>query len=196
MRGFGKEVVVVNETLKVIASRRSRRRYKGEQISDAELRQVMEAAIYAPSARNQQKWHFTVIQDKDLIDKMAQIIQHNAMNAGNEHLAKLMGAPGYHVFHHAPTVVIISYVAGESFVEMDCGMAAQNICLAAESLGLGSCVIGFSRFLLLSQEGKELLQGLGIPEGYSHLCGISLGYTDAKPLPMPRRNKDVVTYIK
>ena len=185
----------MNETLKVIASRRSNRRYKEEQISEAEIRQIMEAGIYAPSARNQQKWHFTVIQDKGLIDKMAGIIRENAVNSGDKTL-RFLGTPGYHVFHHAPTVVVISCLAEAPFVKMDCGMAAQNILLAAKSLGIGSCAIGLSRLLLLSPEGKDLLQGLGFPEGYSHICSISLGYTDAENPPMPPRKKDVVTYIK
>ena len=61
----------MNETLEVIANRRSIRKYKPEQITDKELQQIMEAAILAPSARNQQKWHFTVVQKREIIDEMA-----------------------------------------------------------------------------------------------------------------------------
>lgn len=188
----------MNETLQVIAKRRSIRKYRPDQISDEEIREIMKAAIYAPSARNQQKWHFTVIQDETLIDEMAAVVQKNAALTGNEQVARFMDNPGFHVFFHAPTVVVVSYEAGEEdiFVEMDCGMAVQNILLAAQSMGIGSCTIGFSRFLLLSPEGVELLKGLKVPEGYRHLCAVSLGYPQEEHPKMPYRNMDVVTYIK
>jgi nitroreductase len=67
----------MNEVLKAMKNRRSIRQYKSEQIGDAELQAIMEAAIYAPSAMNQQKWHFTVIQNRKTLDKIADIINQN-----------------------------------------------------------------------------------------------------------------------
>jgi len=191
-----KEGLKMSETLKVIESRRSIRRYKPDQLSDEELSQLIDAAIYAPSARNQQKWHFTVVQDKSIIDRMAEIFRINALNSGDKRFANFVGNPEYHVFHHAPTVVMVSCDLDAGFIEMDCGIAIQNICLAAESLGIGSCIIGLSRIILLSEEGKKLVHGLGIPEGYSHICSISLGYPDGEKPKMPPRNRDVVNYIR
>ncbi len=184
----------MNETLKVIANRRSIRKYKPDQITDEELKHIIDAAIYAPSARNQQQWHFTVVQNRELIDRMAGIIQDNAVKT-DERLG-FMGSPNYHVFFHAPTVVLVSHIAGGHFIEVDCGMAVQNILLAAESMGIGSCAIGFSRFLLASQEGIGLLKELGMPEGYTHLCCVSLGYPEGPHPSMPTRNWDVVNYIR
>lgn len=186
----------MNETLEVIANRRSIRKYKPEQITDKELQQIMEAAILAPSARNQQKWHFTVVQKREIIDEMARIIKSNALNSSEEYAARFMSDPEYHVFFHAPTVILVSHITGGHFIEVDCGMAMQNILLAAESLGIGSCVIGFSRFLLASQVGIDLLKELGMPEGYTHLSAVALGYPDGPHPAMPPRNRDVVNYIK
>lgn len=186
----------MNETLKVIKNRRSIRKYKPDQVGDAELQQIINSAIYAPSARNQQKWHFTVIQDKDVIDKMAKTIRDNALKSGHGYAVTLMGAPGYHVFYNAPTVIVVSCDPDAILIEMDCGIAVENMCLAAESLGIGSCIIGLSRFILLSEEGITLLEGLGFPKGYNHLCTLSLGYVDGEKPPMPERNWDVVNYLK
>lgn len=186
----------MNETLKVIASRRSVRCYKPEQITDEEIHQIIDAAINAPSARNQQKWHFTVIQDKSVIDRMAEVFRANARNSGDPRTAELLGSPDYHVFHHAPTVILVSCDSEAMFVEMDCGIAVENICLAAESLGIGSCIIGLSRFIVESEEGRDLLQGLGMPEGYGHICTVSLGYPDGEKPQMPERNREVVNYIR
>ena len=186
----------MNETLKIIESRRSIRQYKPEQIADDEIRQIIDAAINAPSARNQQKWHFTVIQDKIIIDKMAEIFRVNAHNSGDKSFSHSLGASAYHVFHNAPTVILVSCDLDAFFIEMDCGIAVQNICLAAESLDIGSCIIGLSRFILMSEEGIQLLKGLGMPEGYNHMCTVSLGYADGEKPTMPKRNRDVVNFIK
>ncbi|MDF2592581.1 MAG: nitroreductase family protein, partial [Clostridia bacterium] len=65
----------MNETLKNIKNRRSVRAYQAEQIKEEELQMILEAGIYAPNARNQQSWHFTVIQSKELLDRMSKAVQ-------------------------------------------------------------------------------------------------------------------------
>jgi nitroreductase len=62
--------MAVNEVLTTIKKRRSVRSFKPDQITEAELQTVLEAGIYAPSAGNQQLWHFTVIQDKQVLDQL------------------------------------------------------------------------------------------------------------------------------
>ena len=61
--------MLTNDTLKTIKSRRSTRNFKNEQIKDDELQAILEAGMYAPSA-NQQAWHFTVIQNKDMLARL------------------------------------------------------------------------------------------------------------------------------
>jgi nitroreductase len=72
------------------------------------LQQILNAALYAPNAMNQQKWHFTVIQNKHLLDRMVDIIKQNELNSGDEFLEKRAISPKYHTFYHAPTVILIS----------------------------------------------------------------------------------------
>ena len=64
----------MNETIEVIKRRRSIRKFKPKQIPDEYLQEILECAILAPNARNQQKWHFIVIQNKETLDKMG---EHN-----------------------------------------------------------------------------------------------------------------------
>jgi nitroreductase len=64
----------MNETLKVIYNRRSIRKYKEQQIPEAELHKILNAAINAPNAGNQQRWHFTVIQKKAVLDKVKSVM--------------------------------------------------------------------------------------------------------------------------
>ncbi len=72
----------MNETISIIKSRRSGRRFKPVQIPDSMLREILECAICAPNARNQQKWHFTVVQNRDIIDKMESIMKENLQRSG------------------------------------------------------------------------------------------------------------------
>lgn len=186
----------MNETLQVIQARRSIKQYTAVQIPDAELQQIMEAAIYAPNARNAQTWHFTVIQKKDMIDRMVSIIKENIMNSGIEFLIGRASEPDYHTFHHAPTVVIITGDEKDKFRDVSCGAAAENIALAAKSLNIGSCVMTSPELLFASEKGNALKKDLGIPDGYTHVCVVTLGYTEGKEPETPPRNKDVINYIK
>ena len=186
----------MNETLTVIKNRRSIRKYRAEPIGDSELQSIMEAAIHAPNAMNQQKWHFTIIQDKAMFDKMLSIVKANVMNSGIEFLIKRASSPDFDIFHKAPTVVLITADEKAHFTEVECGAAAENIALAAESMNIGSCLIGMSQFLFASDKADEIKKELGIPEGYKFIISVALGYKEVENPPAPPRNKDVINYIK
>lgn len=152
----------MNETIKVIKSRRSIRRYKTKQIMGSDIEKILECAIHAPNAMNQQKWHFTVIQNRDMLTRMVDIIKENIMNSGIEYLIGKASAHDYNTFHNAPTVVLVTGDEKTRFVEFDCGAEAQNIALAAKSLDIGSCVMTSSGFLFASEKGIQLKKELGI----------------------------------
>ena len=187
---------MMNETINVIKSRRSIRKYRSEQIKESDLEAILECAIYAPSATNRQKWHFSVVQDPEKLQRMVEIIKENIPVYGSEFIKKkLADNPDYTPFHNAPTVVIITVPENLPLAQIDCGLAAQNMALAAESLNLGSCIIASSGYLFATAEGQEFGKGLGIPEGYSHVCAVLLGYKDENPAA-PERNREVFSYIR
>ena len=186
----------MNATLQVIHHRRSIRKYKSEQIAEDELQAILDAAIMAPSATNQQKWHYTVIQNRPLLETMVQVIKQNILNANFGYLAERAAAPEYDTFYHAPTVILISAQDQARFVQLDCGAAAQNICLAAEALGIGSVIIASSAFLFESEKGNALKRELGVPDGYAHICCVALGYPAAEYPAAPARNRNVINYVR
>ena len=186
----------MNETLEVIKKRRSIRKYGPKQVGDKELEAIMEAAIYAPSAMNQQKWHFTVIQNRAKLDKMVKTIRENLLKSPVEFFRERAKNPEFNVFYQAPTVVIITADEKAIFVDFDCGAAAENIALAATSLGIDSCIIGMSGALFESENADKIKQELGIPEGYKFVISIALGYRDMDSPPAPLKKKENVSYIK
>lgn len=184
-----------NETLNVINSRRSIRKYKSEQIGAAELQQILNAGLYAPSAMNQQAWHFSVVQSGPLLDKIKAVMKENLLNSGVAFFVERASAPGFVAFHGAPTVVIISADEKAPHIQLDCGAAAENMALAAESLNIGSCIFTSSEHLFAKDKDGELKKELGIPEGYRHVCAVALGYKDCEnPSPAPRKD-DLITYL-
>lgn len=185
----------MNETLKVISSRRSIRSYKEEQISDIELQEILDAAQQAPIAVNGKK-HFAVIQDKELLDKMVIDIKYAVKNSGNKFLIDVVSRPNHHTFYHAPTVIIVSGENGYPFSSLDCSATAENILIAAESLNIGSCWIGTFLPLFASEKAAEYKEKLGIPDGFNPICSIALGYKAIEnQFSAPRKN-NIITFVK
>ncbi|MBC8016571.1 MAG: nitroreductase family protein, partial [Sporomusaceae bacterium] len=87
-----------NKILEVIKKRRSIRAFTAEQVQDEDLQAVLEAGMYAPSAANQQAWHFTVIQNKEVLDRL----NHDAKEAGkqsdNEYIRKIVNNEKFNIF--------------------------------------------------------------------------------------------------
>lgn len=185
----------MNKTLQVIYSRRSIRKYKREPLSESELQEILNAAINAPNAGNQQRWHFSVIQNKAVLDSLKNTMKDNMLNSGIEFMAKRASEPGFVAFFDAPTLVINTADEKSRWGGIDCGAAAENIALAAESLNIGSCLMTSSEILFASDQGGELIKNLGIPDGYQHICALTLGYKEGENPPAKPRNKEAVNYI-
>jgi nitroreductase len=188
--------MIHNETLNIIKQRRSIRSYKDGQISDEQLQAVLEAGLYTPNAGGQ-VWHFTAVQNRDMLSRLNAAAKQAARQSDMEWLKDLGGDEHFDCLYGAPALVIIS---GDSRspvpLDSDCAAAAQNMLLAAESLGLGSCWIYFVLMAFDSPEGNELRGELKIPEGYRPYCSAVLGYKQGEAPAAPERKSGLITYIK
>lgn len=196
----------MNIILDVIKKRRSIQKYLLEQIKDDELDSIIEAATYAPSGHNCQPWHFTIIQDKKTIDFINEKTKQKMLTSSQEWAVKLGSTKPFHIFYHAPTVIIVSGskdvhsplpLAGTeiSYTPLvDCAAAIQNILLAAESIGIGSCWIGFVNFFFNLPD----IAILKIPDNYQPYFAVTLGYKDnsVSGLSVPKRKTEMTNYIR
>ena len=98
----------MNQILETIKNRRSVRKYQDNQIKDDELEKILEAAIYAPTGHNDQPWHFTIIQDIDLINEINEGSKEVMQGMDVEWIANMGRAENLHIFYQAPTVIIVS----------------------------------------------------------------------------------------
>lgn len=186
----------MNETLTNIRNRRSTRRFLPEQLKDNELKAIVEAGIYAPSATNKQPWHFTVIQNEDIINRLSNGFKEVAKKSDNEYIKKYGYNEAFHVFYNSPTVILVSGDENNKYAAVDCAAAVENMLIAAESLKIGSCWIGFIAYLLNSEEGRDFVKELGIPEGFKQIHAVALGYKESSISNGPARKENTVNYIK
>lgn len=183
----------MNDVIQAIKERRSVRAYTDKQLPQEALDQILEAGRYAPTAHNEQPGHFTVVQDQSLLEEIN--LKANAVMAqsDNEWLHGLGTNPDFRASYNAPTVIFISGRENAMSIQTDLAAAAQNMMLAAHSLGIGSVWVGLLWPYIKLDEAPATLQ---VPQGYKPVHAIAFGYQNAPNLPAPERKKDVVTYIK
>ncbi|MHB8062903.1 MAG: nitroreductase family protein [Ruminiclostridium sp.] len=182
----------MNEVLNVIKNRRSVRSYKQEQISQGSLDSIIEAGIYAPTAHNEQPWHFTIIQNQQMLQHINERAKESMAKSDIEWIQKMGSKPDFQLTYNAPTLIIVSGRKDAMAWSADCAAAIQNMLIAAESLNIGSVWLGLLRFFF---EHEEEVNKLGIPEGYEPYYGVAFGYKE-KEQTAPKRNLDVVNYIR
>ncbi len=188
--------MISNETLKLIKQRRSIRSFKADQIRDEELQAVLEAGLYAPYAWDQTR-HFTVIQNKEILDRLNIAAKEAARQMDFEHLRELGNNERFNCLYNAPTLIIVSGDEQAPIpLEADCATATQNLLIAAESIGLGSCWIFFVLLAFNSTQGAELRKELKIPDGYKPYYSAVIGYKSEVTINIPERNSNLITYIK
>ena len=112
-------------------------------------------------------------------------------------MQKLVKNPDFHnMFRNAPTVIFVAGKADEKSSPIDCGMLGENIMLAAQSMGLGTCCLGSAAGFLNSNPGAaNYLKQLAFSDGYELLYAIAIGYPDESPEAKPR-DASKIRYIE
>lgn len=186
----------MNQTLENIRNRRSVRSYSKEQLSEEEVNAIIEAGLYAPSANNQQSWHFTVIQDKKLLRDLNYETKAILAESDNPFLRRVGNNEELDIFNDAPTVIVVSGNEANESSAVECAMASQNMLLAAQSIGISSCYIISISYLFDGSEKEYFMEKLGIPKRYKVQNAILLGYGIGEVPNAAPRKEDSVNYIR
>jgi len=164
----------MDQILDVIKKRRSIRAYKNKPLSKSTINLLLEAAKYAPTARNLQQLEYKAIANKDLIKKISDRI--TAIVKTKYPSFQLRDRPS--LFYDAPLLVIITGPKENTWIYSDAALAVQNIMLYATSIDLGTCFIGMARFI---EEDKELMHELHISDNREIAAAVIVGYPDETP---------------
>ncbi|MCD8293207.1 MAG: nitroreductase [Prevotellaceae bacterium] len=168
-----------NVVVETIMARRSVRQYTDQPVEREKLEQIAECGINAPSGMNAQPWQVRIVDNADYINGIT-----DAFKAANPQMAE--DASFKNMFRNATAVIFIASPADGSG-QLDCGLLGENMILAAQSMGLGTCCLGGPiAFMKNDASAAPYVEKLALPEDYQLLYAIAVGYPDEAPEAKPR----------
>ena len=179
----------VNPALSNIMARRSVRKYLDKPVEHEKLEVIVRAGINAPSGMNRQPWIIRVVEDQQLIADVNEVFK-------KENPDQVARDPNFkNMFRNAPNLICVC-TPDDGRGELDAGLLGENMMLAAQAMGLGTCCLGGPvRFLLANEKCRFFLDRLDIPEDYKLNYIIAIGYPDEQPAAKPR-DESKVKYIE
>jgi len=182
-------MIIHNPVVDAVLSRQTIREYKPEQISADQLKTLLFAALRAPSGRNSQPIHARFCQNAAMLRGM-QVDFKNIVGWDTPVHTKSDVNPFY---HNAPTFAFL-FAEGDS--RMDAGLMAENICIAARGLDLGTVIVASVGALFSdAAAGPKWKKALNIPETWQFMIGVGIGYPDEEP-PMKPKNEEQLQVIR
>ena len=163
----------MNDVIRTIKERRSVRAYTDEVLSREDVETIIDAGICAPTGHNCQPWHFTVIMNKALLDRINKKTSEVMAGSEDDWVHRTGSNPDFRVTYDAPVLIIVSGRKDSYDYAADCSAAIENMILAAESIGIGSVWLGLVRFFFTLEDE---MKALNIPEGYEPFYGVAFGY--------------------
>lgn len=176
----------MNEVLQAIEKRSSTRGYTEEKLTKEELDSLILAGLQAPTATNRQEIHITVVDGNNPI--LTEIENVKNIERGIEN-------PPHNFYYEAPVVLLLSAEKAFSWSPVDAGIAVENISLAAESLGLGSLIIGCIKDAMTGEKRDYFANALKIPEGYEFQIAIAAGHKAVSKEPHEYSVEKNVVYL-
>jgi nitroreductase len=189
---------MARDIIEIIRSRRSTRSFEDRPVLRKDLDLLLEAAIWAPSGSNSQSWLFTAIQNRDILLKLNERLRQGFLvwTPDDDYPAKHGAKAGaqredFNFYNHAPVLIIASNRPNYENAMADCSLALENIFLAAESLGLGSCYINAPHWLRNDKGVRDFLFELGIPREHTICSSAAIGYIKKPSSPPPRKENTI-----
>ncbi len=179
------------DLMEALRTRRAIREFTTEPVTDDLIKELIEAAILAPSAVNLQPWGFAVVQGREQVQALG--VEAKSYAAAHLPANSLLHAhavdPTFEIFHGAVALIVICAINDEAQSAEDCCLAGENLMLAAHARSLGTCWIGLSRLWL--NDAKTKIE-LGIPASWCPVAPIILGHRRTLPPPTPREKPTIL----
>ena len=166
-----------------IMARRSIRQYKETPVPRELLQQIAECGVNAPNAMNKQEWEVRILDDANYMNEVTELMKQEMPQFVNS------DAPGFrNAFRNAMALIAVACPDDEMGMTLiNVGLMGENMCLAAQELGLGTCIMAApSIFMTSSASAKPYLDKLGFTPGYKLRYVLSVGYPDEAPAAKPR----------
>ena len=187
LTGFQNENTTMNNTdtpvIDAIMSRRSIRQYKETPVPRELLQKIAECGVNAPNAMNKQEWEVRILDDANYMNEVTELMKQEMPQFVNS------DAPGFrNAFRNAMALIAVACPDDEQGMTLiNVGLMGENMCLAAQELGLGTCIMAApSIFMNSSASAKPYLDKLGFTPGYKLRYFLAVGYPDETPAAKPR----------
>ena len=182
-RETNKEKEMENPVIDNIMARRSIRHYADQAVPRELLQKIAECGVNAPNAMNKQEWELRIIDNPEYFNGVTQVMKEAMPFFVSNDDPKFRNG-----FRNATAAIAVACPDDESGMSLiNVGLLCENICLAAQSLGLGSVVMGGPAMLLnTNPAAKPYLDKLTFSEGYKLRIIVGLGYPDEAPEAKPR----------
>ena len=174
------------QVLSTIKNRSSARAYSTEQLTTEELTTILEAGLMAPTGINRQEIHFTVVKGDNPV--LAELDEEKRRLKGQE-------VQPHNFYYEAPVVFFLSAEDGFRWSKVDSGIAVENMVIAAESLGLGTLILGCVHKALNGEKKDYFSEKLQIPEGYSFEIALAVGHKTDNKKPHEFNFESNVTFL-
>lgn len=193
-----------SSALGAIYHRRATRAFTPARIDEPTIRELLRAAVHAPTAMHLEPWAFAIVQDRKLLARISDRAKalavaphaeaHRELARSPEtRLPAMFTDPKFDIFYDATTLIVICARSLGAFAIADCWLAAENLMLAATALGLATCPIGFA---LLAFGDPEIRAELGIPDDTTPVAPIIVGVAAGEPPPSSRRDPVILSWKK
>jgi nitroreductase len=183
----------------LMEQRRSIRDFLDQPVPGPLIGEIIQECCWAPSAANNQPWHFIVVLDKEMMRTLSDEAKKNIVagirkQPGSPVAAYLsqLEQPSFNVFHNAPALVFIVGNPKMPSLALDVSLAAAYFMFSATSRGLGTCWIGLGREI----RDPELLAAIGLPDGFKIIAPIIVGYPRQIPPAPPRNDPKILKIIE
>ena len=166
-----------------IMARRSIRQYKETPVPRELLQKIAECGVNAPNAMNKQEWEVRILDDANYMNEVTELMKQEMPQFVNS------DAPGFrNAFRNAMALIAVACPDDEMGMTLiNVGLMGENMCLAAQELGLGTCIMAApSIFMTSSASAKPYLDKLGFTPGYKLRYFLAVGYPDETPNAKPR----------
>ncbi len=175
----------MNEVIENIKSRRSVRKFKNDMLKSEDIKEIVNAGLYAPSGMNRQATITLAITNKELRDKLSKA--NCKIGGWNE---------GFDPFYNAPVILVVLADKSVPTSIYDGSLVMENMMLAANSLGLGSIWIHRAKEEFEMEEFVKVLKDLGIEGEYEGIGHLAIGYVDGETPKAHEIKENRAFYIK
>lgn len=187
----------MNDVLKAIAERSSIRAYKEEPLTEEEIGALLRAGLQAPTARNMQEVHISVLSGShpvlaEIEEEKRRLMISRADEKGKETILKNPN----NFYYSAPHVFMLSVDKDFYWSKLDAGICAENISLAAQSMGLGSLIIGIIREAMEGEKKEYFADICQFPENYEFAICVAVGHKNTEKVPHEIDMEKSVSFVE